>query len=149
VKLSEILKAELVFLDISAGNKEEVIRFLAGKMAEVEEVTDGDMLVADILKRESEIPTGIEFGCAIPHARTEAVSQLVLAFARMNDGVDFGSPDGSKSKLIFQFGVPSDLISLYLKMLAKLSRLLKAGNLRSKLLSAENPDDVLQAFAGK
>jgi fructose-specific phosphotransferase system IIA component len=149
VKLSEILKAELIFLDISAGDKQEVIRFLAGQMIRVDEVTDGDMLLADILKRESEIPTGIEFGCAIPHARSEAVSHLVLAFARMKEGVDFGSPDGSKSKLIFQFGVPSDQISLYLKMLAKLSRLLKAGNLRSKLLNAENQDDVLQAFAGK
>ena len=127
----------------------EAINFLADKMSGANGVKDIKKFRADIIKRERDIPTGLEHGTAIPHARSGGVSRLVLSFARLEKGVDFGAPDGQPARLIFQFGVPPDLISAYLKIIAKLSRLLKKTSLREALLSAKTPADIIQAFSGQ
>jgi len=149
VKIDELLDERRIFLNVEAADKTQVIKFLNDSMSNSDGVKNPDLLLKDILKRESEIPTGLEYGCAIPHARSEGVDKIVLAFARLKDGVDFGAPDKSHAKLIFQFGVPSDKVNLYLKILARLCRLLKKGSLREKLLNAQKTDEIVQAFAGK
>ena len=149
MKIDELLREELIFLDLAASDKMEVINYLADKMSADEGVVDSERLLSDIIQREEDIPTGLENGAAIPHARSIGVSRLVMSFARLKDGVDFGAQDGQPAKLIFQFGVPPAQISAYLKMLAKLSRLLKKSDLIAVLLQAKTPSEVVNAFSGQ
>lgn len=149
MKIAQLLNKNLVFLDLAAADKMAVINFLAQKMADDDGVIDSQKLLADIIQREGDIPTGLENGAAIPHARSKGVSRLVMSFARLRGGVDFGAQDGKPAQLIFQFGIPPDQISAYLKVLAKLSRLLKKCDLREKLLKAKTADDVIAAFNGQ
>ena len=149
MKLDELLKQDLVFLDLEASDKMGVIEQLAERMSVDEGVVDLDQFKADLVQREANIATGLEHSCAIPHARSRGVSRLVLSFARLKKGVDFGAPDREPARLIFQFGIPPEQISTYLKILAKLSRLLKMPDLREALLKAACPAEVVEAFAGK
>ena len=149
LKIDELLKVERIALDLTIKDKFEVIDKLAELMSGAPEVSDFKRMRSDIVQREKEMPTGLDFSAAIPHARTAGVKDLVLAFARLKNPVDFGSPDGQPAKLIFQFGVPVDQVSLYLKTLAKLSRLLKSRELREKLLKADSPQNIIDSFAGK
>ena len=149
MKIDELLHEDRIILDLVADNKFDVIRILAEKMTTADEVVDITRLTEDIIKREEEIPTGLEHGTAIPHARSSGVEGLVLSFARMAEGIDFGSTDNEPVRLVFQFGVPPDQISQYLKMLAKLSRLLKKTEIREKLLNATSPREISDAFRGK
>ena len=149
MKIDELLHEDRIILDLAADNKFEVIRILAEKMTKAEEVVDIARLTEDIIKREEEIPTGLEHGTAIPHARSSGVKELVLSFARLEKGVDFSSMDKEPVRLVFQFGVPPDQISQYLKILAKLSRLLKKTEIREKLLNAKSPREISDAFRGK
>ncbi len=148
MKIDQLLSEDRIFLGLNATNKTDIINFLADKMASAPGVVDIDRLRKDILKREEEIPTGLEHGTAIPHARTNGVKCLVMSFARLTQGVDFGAQDGEPARLIFQFGVPPDQISTYLKILAKLSRLLKKSEMRQKLLDAESAQEIIDAFRG-
>ena len=149
MKISQLLKEELIFLDVPVDDKFAAIDFLADKMRNAEGVEDIDLLRQDIVIRENQIPTGLENGCAIPHARSEGVTCLVLSFARLSESIDFGAMDGVPARLIFQFGIPPEFISEYLKILAKLSRLLKKSDIRESLLNAQSPADIIQAFAEK
>lgn len=149
MKIDELLKKELVFLDVEASDKMAAIDFLADKMSVDEGMIDIERFKADLVQREDDIPTGLEHGCAIPHARSRGVSRLVLSFARLKKGVDFGCQDNEPASLIFQFGIPPDQISVYLKILAKLSRLLKKSDLREALLTAGEPADIIEVFSGK
>ena len=149
MKIDELLDKERIFLDLEAGDKFEVIDFLCEKMSCADGVADTEQLRADIHQRESEIPTGLERGTAIPHARTDGVSCIVMSFARLKSGIDFGAHDGVPVQLVFQLGIPKNQVSGYLKILAKLSRLLKKTDLRDKLMAAETPDQVIEAFCGQ
>ena len=149
MKIDQLLKSERIALNLTAKDKFEVIDKLAQLMSGAPEVEDFDLLRSDIVQREKEMPTGLEHGTAIPHARTYGVNNLVLAFARLQKPVDFGAVEGDPAQLIFQFGVPINQVSVYLKILAKLSRLLKSKDLREKLLKAATPQDIIDAFAGK
>jgi len=149
LKIDELLNRDSIFLDLEAGDKYEVIDFLCGKMSCDSGVHDAEMLRTDILQRESEMPTGLEKGTAIPHARTDGVGCIVMAFARLKKSIDFGAADGEPVRLVFQLGIPKDQVSGYLKILAKLSRLLKKTDLIDRLLHADNADDVIEAFRGQ
>ena len=149
MKLDELLKEELIFLDVQIPGKMELIDLLADKMSSDPGVVDLERFKSDLVQRENNIPTGLEHGCAIPHARSNGVSRLVLAFARTTEGIDFGAQDGEPARLIFQFGIPPDQISIYLKILAKLSRLLKKASIRKSLLNAEDPRQIIELLAEK
>ena len=91
----------------------------------------------DVFEREQLETTGIGDEIAIPHARTDAVKQLIIAVGRSRHGINFESPDGRNVKLFLLMGIPRESVSHYLKILAQLTRLLKRGPLREKLLEEQ------------
>jgi PTS system nitrogen regulatory IIA component len=107
---------------------------------------DFDLFLEDVFERERLGTTGIGDGIAIPHARTDAVDQLVIALGRSARGVEFESLDGKKVKLLFLMGTPKGSVSHYLKILAQLTRLLKEGTFRDKLLEARDKEIVVSLF---
>jgi PTS system nitrogen regulatory IIA component len=63
-------------------------------------------------------------------------------FGRHTQGVDFDSLDGGPSQLFFVLVAPEDSASLHLKALARVSRLLKDGSFRSRLLAAKDSAEL-------
>jgi mannitol/fructose-specific phosphotransferase system IIA component (Ntr-type) len=96
-----------------------------------------------LAKRENLESTGIGDGIAIPHARTDAVQDLILAFARSPQGIDFSSIDGKPSHIIFLIASPEGKKSEYIMALAKLSRLLRKHPVRELLRDAKNPKEIM------
>ncbi len=143
IKISDFLKADAIFMDIKATEKLDVIKELAEKMVAINMVTDRTAFMNALAKRENLESTGIGDGIAIPHARTNAVQNLVLAFARSPEGVDFSAIDGKPSHLIFLIASPEDKKSEYIMALAKLSRLLRKEPIRELLKSAASPNEIL------
>ena len=137
---------ELINLDLLSERKEDAIRELARLMERTQGMIDFDLFLEDVFKRERLGTTGIGDGIAIPHARTDAVDQLVIALGRSARGVEFESLDGKKVKLLFLMGTPKGSVSHYLKILAQLTRLLKEGTFRDKLLEARDKEIVVSLF---
>jgi Kef-type K+ transport system membrane component KefB/mannitol/fructose-specific phosphotransferase system IIA component len=54
-----------------------------------------------VIEREMVMPTGLDNGVAIPHARIEKLKKPIIAVAIIPRGVDFQSPDGSLCYYIF------------------------------------------------
>ncbi len=144
LKISECLKAEAIMMEIKAREKIAAINELVAHMVEKKLVSDGEEFIKALAKRENLESTGIGDGIAIPHARTNAVKDLTLAFARSPKGIDFSSVDGKPSHIIFLIASPESKKSEYILALAKLSRLLRKHTVRELLRNAKEPKEIME-----
>ncbi len=143
MRLSQYMNEGLIYLDISAKDKSDAIAQMVQLMAKSKALKDANVFGDEVNQRESLGSTGIGKGIAIPHARSKHVAKITIAFARLEKGIDFGAEDDELVRLVFLMGTPVDAVGEYLKILAKLSRLLKENGLRKKLLKADSPDEVM------
>ncbi|WP_328682893.1 fructose-specific PTS transporter subunit EIIC [Streptomyces sp. NBC_00343] len=142
--LSGYLTEQTVKVGLDAGDKEGTIRELAGLLARTGKVVDVEELVATALRREAQGTTGLGEEIAIPHAKTDAVSAPVVGFARSAEGVEWGSLDGTKARLVFMIAVPEAAAGdEHLRILALLSRKLMDAGFRERLSAAEDESAVL------
>lgn len=146
MNISEYLKEKQICLGIKSGEKKAVIKELANFLRGAKEITDYKAFLKDVFKREEIGSTGIGSGVAIPHARTGAVSELVIAFGRSTKGVEFKSLDNRPVKLIFLMGAPKQNVNEYLRILARLTRLLKKAAFRRSLIEASGTKEVIDIF---
>jgi len=146
VKLSESLNADRIVLDFDARKKEDAIGAL------VDPVVNGydrDAILTEILEREKLGSTGVGQGVAIPHVRMSAVEEPAVVFGRAARPIDFEAIDDEPCSLFFLVLGPTsaDAQDAYLKTMAKISRLMRSADVRSKLASAATEDDVIEIIA--
>ncbi|WP_353826690.1 PTS fructose transporter subunit IIABC [Agromyces sp. SYSU T0242] len=120
--MSTVIDQRLVTLDEPLGaDKAAVIRALADAVVGAGRATDAEALFADAWAREEKDSTGVPGGIAIPHAKSDAVTEPTLAAARLPEGVDFGSFDGP-ADLVFLIAVPTASTQDHLAVLSTLAR---------------------------
>lgn len=144
LRISNFLKPEAIIMEMTATEKLAAIRELVDHMVKKNIAKDREQLFDALAQRENLESTGIGEGVAIPHARTDAVNEVVLLFARSKSGIDFSAIDGKPSHIIFLIASPENKKTEYIMTLAKLSRLLRHGNVREQLKSAQTPNEVLE-----
>jgi PTS system fructose-specific IIC component len=144
VKISEFVDPKGIKMDLTAEDKEGVLRELVSLAAETGKITDELAILKAVRERENLCSTGFENGAAIPHPRQghpDIVKELVAVFGRAVKGIDFEALDEKPVQLFFLLCAPTD--SEHLRALAKLSRFLKKEQVRKSLLEAATPDEVL------
>lgn len=145
--LSGYLSEHTVKVALSAGEKGAAIREMAELLVRGGRVTDVEELVATALRREEQGTTGLGEEIAIPHAKTDAVTAPVVGFARSAEGVEWGSLDGTKARLVFMIAVPEAAAGdEHLRILALLSRKLMDSGFRERLLAAPDERAVLDVL---
>jgi len=125
IKLSRLLKEDLIELDLKEENKNKLIFRLVELVAKSGKIKDKKIFLKAIMERERMGSTGIGNGVAIPHTKSKAVKEMVLAFAKVNAGVDFGALDGEKVFLFFMLASPQDYVGEHLKVLADIAGLIR------------------------
>jgi PTS system fructose-specific IIC component len=141
--MSQTITPGLVSLDVGLGpDKAAVIRTLAARVVEQGRATDAAALFADAWAREEKDETGLPGGIAIPHAKSGAVTQPSLAFARLDPGVEFGADDGP-ADLVFLIAAPADAAEDHLAVLSKLARSLMNDDFTAGLRSAGSTEEAV------
>jgi fructose-specific phosphotransferase system IIA component len=146
MKLTDFLRPEFCAMNLKAGDKEAAIKELASVMMASGRINDKEDFIKHIMERERLGSTGIGNHVAIPHAPTQSVDGLVVAFGRSVHGVDFQSLDGDEVNLIFLLGTNPKDLSIYLKFLATLSRLLNNRQFREEFLAADSADALIEVL---
>ncbi|KRN94036.1 PTS fructose transporter subunit IIABC [Pediococcus stilesii] len=146
MKIKELLKENLMIMNLTAKTKDDVINEMIDKYVSEGIVTDRDKYLKGILDREAESTTGIGDEIAMPHAKTNAVTEAAVLFAKSSQGVDFDSLDGKPVKLFFMIAAPEGANNAHLQALAKLSSLLIDPDLVAKLKETKTPQDVIELF---
>jgi PTS system fructose-specific IIC component len=141
--MASLITTELVALDVDQGTESSaVIRAMATAVAEQGRASSADDLAAAAIAREEKTPTGVPGGIAIPHARTEAVTEPSLVMARLNPPVDFGAKDGP-ADLVFMIAAPEGAGKEHLALLSKLARSLVKKDFVASLRAAESAQEVV------
>lgn len=89
MKLCDLLETDKILIDIDISSKEEAINKLTDLFKKDSRVIDIDYLKRAVFEREKIMSTGVGLGFAIPHAKTNAVNNVIAAFARSNKSIDF------------------------------------------------------------
>lgn len=141
--MSDTITPALVSLDVGLGaDKSAVIRALAERVVAQGRATDAEALYADAWAREQKDETGLPGGIAIPHAKSAAVTEASLAFARLSPGVEFGADDGP-ADLVFLIAAPAGAAEAHLAVLSKLARSLMQDDFTSGLRAATTNEEVV------
>ena len=140
--MSDLILPEFVLLGLEAADRHAATRRLGESLVASGRVTDLDGFLADVRAREAQMPTGIEGGIGIPHARSTHVTAPSLAFGRSAAGIDFGADDGP-AHLIFLIAAPDGGDADHMRILAALARRLVHESFRGALLEAPDPQSVV------
>lgn len=143
MKISDLLKKEIMIMDLSAKTKTEAIDEMIAKLKEKNMINDEDAFRKEILSREESSSTGLGDGIAMPHAKTAAVNTPCVLFAKSKDGIDFESLDGQPAFLFFMIAAEEGANNTHIETLANLSRLLLKPNFIEALKSTSTPDEVI------
>jgi PTS system nitrogen regulatory IIA component len=100
--------------------------------------TDRPRIEQLLLEREGLQSTGIGDGVAIPHASLEAAPGRTAALLICPAGVPFDAVDGQDARIIIGVVGPKQATSDHLRVLARISRLLRDGATRERLIASVN-----------
>jgi PTS system nitrogen regulatory IIA component len=148
MRLSDFLCNDDIIPELAATAKEAALDELVERLLVRHADIDRDEVLQLLLDRERLGSTGIGDGIAIPHAKLRHMEKPVVVFGRSKTGIAFDASDGRPVHLFFLLVADVDSVDVYLKLLARISRLLKSRALRARLREAADAD-TLYAIIGE
>jgi len=147
IKLSSLLRENLIELELEGKDKSQIVDELVNIIINSGKAKNKKALASAINARENLGSTAIGNGVAVPHAKIDGIKQTMLAFGRSAAGVDFNSLDGEKTHLFFMLISPKDDIGSHLKILAKISHLIKDRFMVSLFKKAHSKKEVISMIS--
>jgi len=147
VTIPDYLRDDRILLNLQAKTKAAALDEMLGLLKNADEINDPDQFAADVKHRESLASTGVGDGVAFPHARSDAVDKLVVVLGRSEAGLDFDAIDGKPVHLIFLMAAPNADLGVYLKVLARISLMMRRASARDALVAATSTDEVLRVLS--
>ncbi len=146
MKLKNVLSTNVVNVSLKGESKQEILEELLDILMESGKVSDREEALKGLLSREKKMSTGIQYGVAIPHAKTKAVKELIACIGIKKEGVDFAALDGVDSTIFFMTLSPVDKTGPHVQFLAEISMVVKTEEARAKLLKVTTAAEVLSIF---
>ncbi|MGF6906581.1 PTS sugar transporter subunit IIA [Fusobacterium sp. PH5-44] len=148
VKITDYITEDLIDLNLVASNKSEVLNALSVLISKSPNIGENREAVHKALvEREKLGSTGIGKGVAIPHAKSDTVKGLTIAFGKSEHKIDFKSLDNEGVNIFFVFASPNKDSQIYLKVLARISRLIREEDFRKELLMCKNSKEVIECIS--
>ena len=144
LEINDVLKKESVIPNLYSKTKSEVIRELSDKVATIYPNFNRENLISVLLEREKLCSTAVDEGVAIPHGKMSGISSIIVAFGRSIEGIDFESLDGNPTHLFILLIAPENSSGVHLKILARISRIFKNPDFRSRITKAGSQDEIYE-----
>jgi mannitol/fructose-specific phosphotransferase system IIA component (Ntr-type) len=148
VRLTEILREDIIKIDLDATTKWEAIEELVDLLISTHELrlTDRNKIIEDVFERERSLSTGLEHGIAVPHAVVSCVEDVIAALGTSRKGIPFESHDGKPAKLVILLLIPQGAFQRHVRTLAGIARLGTNPELRNQLFEAGTPTDAMDVL---
>ncbi len=146
MKISDFVKRKAIFLDLKNKDKESVLNEILSNLVKANLIKKHHKkkILGKLLEREKLGSTAIGQNFAIPHAKIEGLNKILLCIARHKEGIDFNSLDGEPVHIIFLLLIPTNEIGVYLKLLAKIAKILRDKNFRRLFMEAKTIKQVIE-----
>jgi len=143
MRLSEVLQESTIQVDLDAIDKWAAIDRLVDLLAACHAEIERNPVLDAVLDREQQGSTGLENGIAIPHARSNGVTNVVAALGISKDGMDFDSADGKPCHLVFLVVAPTSQSTKYLQVLSTIALLGGSPERLARVRGAASARDAL------
>ena len=142
------LNNKLIIVESGLIEKETIIKRLVDLIfTNTKLLISKDQFLEKIFEREAIGTTGIGKGIAVPHARCEGLTDIVMAIGVVKTGVEFNTPDDEKAKVILLVGAPKEKNDEYLDILASISKAFRNKDFRNSIILASSVDEVVEITA--
>ena len=139
------LTVSLIEPRLSGKTKAEIIDELLDILARSGAVTDRDLAHRDVWRREQTLSTGLQYGVAVPHARTDAVDALVCAVSLKPEGIDFEAMDHQPSTIFILTLSPKDKPAPHVQFMSTISQILNASG-RERVLACTTARQIYEVL---
>lgn len=144
MRLTDILSEARVTTQLTATTKDEALLALAELFTRNGASLESGAVYEVLRERERLASTGIGSGVAIPHGRIATLDRLHAALAISPEGIPFEAIDGAPVRIVVGVLAPQHHTGDHLRVLARVSRLLRSKETREGLLLAR---DAHEAYA--
>ena len=142
MEIKDLLKKDLMVLDLKAETKEEAIKEIADKFFEKGYVKSAEDFAEGLREREAQGSTALGESVAIPHSKNKTVIEPAVLFARKKSGLDYDALDGMPTEIFFAIAAPDGENNLHVATLAELSKMIMKDGFIGDLKKVENEDEV-------
>lgn len=146
MKVTDILSENFVIAELQSNQKNEAINELLELFKSDDRVLDFAKVKESVLEREKIMSTGVGKGFAIPHGKTSGVKEILAAFGKSTNPIDYDSLDGKPVQLIFLLIGKENMVSAHIKLLSRISRMMNKDEFRQKLIDAKSITEILEFF---
>lgn len=145
MKLSSLLSPKQVILDLKGEVCADALAHMVDQLISrgVLNASLRSEVIELLEQREQQVSTGIGSGVAIPHAFSDSIDEVIAAFGRSVDGIDFEAIDNAPVHLVMLLIVPCKERSMHLQTLAEVAKMFKTCSIRQQLLSTESVEGIL------
>jgi len=149
MKIADLLKKDFIIEELASTSKQDVLEELSRSFQRGSIKFSLDAMIKVLMEREKLGSTGIGDHIAIPHGKWNGLNDPIVSFGRSRKGIHFDAMDGKPVNLFFLIIAPEQSAGLHLKVLAKISRMLKDQHFRESLLKATSKDELYQIITDK
>lgn len=144
MKITDLISEACVKTSLESEDKEELFEEMVDLLVRSKPDYDRGQLIEAVEERESKMSTGIGNGIAIPHCKTDAVSETCGVIGTSRSGIDYESLDGEPVYIVFMLIGPVTDAEIHLKALQQISILMQDRGLYQRLLETENPGELFR-----
>ena len=148
MNFQEALKKSCLSTHLKGETKNAIIEEMIDMLNAAGHLPDRAAALAAVLEREDKMSTGMQYGVAIPHGKSDSVEALVAAVAIKPEGVDFAALDGEPSRIFVMTISPVADTGPHIQYLSEISKLLNQPVLRQSLQEAKTEADMREVLIG-
>ncbi|MDZ7721391.1 MAG: PTS sugar transporter subunit IIA [candidate division KSB1 bacterium] len=150
VELGKHFDRNLFLTDLQSDTKKQALGELLDLFVDTGYIKDRDVVLEMLNQRETLGSTGIGNAIAIPHGRTTAAADVIIAFGKSSKGIEFDAIDKKPVHLFFMvIAPPNDKGNIYLPILGSLVTVLNKQENREQLMSIETFDELMSIINGE
>ena len=148
MNLSQLVNKDSVVCNADIGSKKRALEFLAELLAKGSPTADAFDIFQHLTEREKLGSTSLGHGVAIPHARTSSSDKAIGAFIKLEQGIDFDSPDNKPTDLLFALMVPEHYTDEHLEILSGLASCFSDQTLCKNLRASSTSEELYERLTG-
>jgi mannitol/fructose-specific phosphotransferase system IIA component (Ntr-type) len=146
MKVHELLDIKYILTEFKSEDKDNIINELVDLLKGDSRIIDLEEVRKCVFEREEKMSTGVGKGFAIPHGKTNSVTDILAAFGKSETPIEYNSLDGEPVHLLFLLIGKENLVAKHIKLLSRISRLMNNEEFRKKLINADSKESILKIF---
>ena len=145
---ADFVKAENVFVAENFASRDEALSFVSNQAVKAGVADDADAVMNAFLAREAEGTTGMMEGFAIPHAKSDAITEAAVIVVKDDSGVTgWDTMDGAPVNVAIALLIPgAQAGTTHLKILSKVAEALMDEGFRATVKGSTDAAEIAKTI---